>query len=188
MKKLLTVVACLMEGILTAQNASAQTNAGETQMGGKKILVAYYSYSGNTKEVAQAIHDLVGGDIFEIKADVTYPDAYRSMTEQAKREIQSKFRPVLTTQTADMAQYDVVFLGTPTWWGTIPTQIDSFLEAYDLSGKTVVPFVTHGGGGKQNTVADMTAQCKGCVVEQNAWVGYGNRTSGLKDWLKEIKI
>lgn len=121
MKKLLTVVACLMAGILTAQNASAQTKAGETQMSSKKILVAYYSYSGNTKEVAQAIHDLVGGDIFEIKADVTYPDAYRSMTEQAKREIQSKFRPVLTTQVADMAQYDVVFLGTPNWWGTIPT-------------------------------------------------------------------
>ena len=187
MKKLLTAIACLA-GLLTTQSALAQTNAGETQMSNKKILVAYYSYSGNTKEVAQAIHDLVGGDIFEIRADVTYPDAYRPMTEQAKKEIQSKYRPALTMKVADMAQYDVVFLGTPNWWGTVPTQISSFLETYDLSGKTVVPFVTHGGGGKQNTVADMTAQCKGCAVEQNAWVGYGDRTSGLQDWLKEIKL
>ena len=83
------------------------------------------------------------------------------MTQQAKKEIQDGYRPKLTTSIADISQYDIVFLGSPNWWGTITPQVSSFLAAYNLSGKTVIPFVTHGGGGVQNTVTDMTAQCKG---------------------------
>lgn len=117
-----------------------------------KILIAYYSYSGNTKEVAEAIHEKIGGDIFEIKTEGSYPEAYRPMTQQAKKEIQDGYRPKLTTSVADISQYDIVFLGSPNWWGTITPQVSSFLAAYNLSGKTVIPFVTHGGGGVQNTV------------------------------------
>lgn len=151
-----------------------------------KILIAYYSYSGNTKEVAEAIQKEIGGDLFEIKAEGTYPDEYRPMTEQAKKEIDAGFRPKLTTSVADMAQYDVVFIGSPNWWGTITPQVSSFLESYDLSGKTVIPFVTHGGGGQQNTIADLTAQCKGCKVNSDGWVGYGSRTLGIGSWLEDL--
>lgn len=151
-----------------------------------KVLVAYYSYSGNTKEVAEAIHEKVGGDIFEIKTEGTYPDEYRPMTVQAKKEIEDGWRPKLTTSVADISKYDVVFLGSPNWWGTITPQVSSFLENYDLSGKTVIPFITHGGGGVQNTVRDMTAQCKGCNVNQEAWVGYGSRTFGIGGWLEDL--
>lgn len=151
-----------------------------------KILIAYYSYSGNTKEVAEAIQKEIGGDLFEIKAEGTYPDEYRPMTEQAKKEIDAGFRPKLTTSVADMAQYDVVFIGSPNWWGTITPQVSSFLESYDLSGKTVIPFVTHGGGGQQNTIADLTAQCKGCKVNSDGWVGYGSRTLGIGSWLEGL--
>ena len=153
-----------------------------------KVLVAYYSYSGNTKEVAEAIHEKVGGDIFEIKTEGTYPDEYRPMTVQAKKEIEDGWRPKLTTSVADISKYDVVFLGSPNWWGTITPQVSSFLESYDLNGKTVVPFITHGGGGVQNTIRDMTAQCKGCRVEQNGWAGYGSRTSGIQDWIDGLKL
>ncbi len=154
-----------------------------------KILVAYYSYSGNTKEVAEAIHEKVGGDLFEIKAEGTYPDEYRPMTQQAKEEIQNGFRPKLTTSVDNMAQYDIVFIGSPNWWGTITPQVSSFLESYDLTGKTVIPFITHGGGGQQNTVADLAEQCKGCrVIEKNAWVGYGSRTLGISGWLKDLGL
>ena len=153
-----------------------------------KILIAYYSYSGNTKEVAEAIQKEISGDLFEIKADGTYPDEYRPMTEQAKKEIDAGFRPKLTTSVADMAQYDVVFIGSPNWWGTITPQVSSFLESYDLSGKTIVPFITHGGGGQQNTIADLTAQCKGCKVNDDGWVGYGSRVAGIADWLKELGL
>ena len=151
-----------------------------------KVLVAYYSYSGNTKEVAEAIHEKVGGDIFEIKTEGTYPDEYRPMTVQAKKEIEDGWRPKLTTSVADISKYDIVFLGSPNWWGTITPQVSSFLETYDLSGKTVIPFITHGGGGAQNTVKDMTAQCKGCSVSQDAWVGYGSRTMGISGWLEDL--
>ena len=89
-----------------------------------KILIAYYSYSGNTKEVAEAIHEKIGGDIFEIKTEGSYPEAYRPMTKQAKKEIQDGYRPKLTTNVADISQYDIVFLGSPNWWGTITPQVD----------------------------------------------------------------
>lgn len=166
----------------------AQRQQGEQVMNSEnaKILVAYYSYSGNTKEVAEAIQKKTGGNLFEIKTEGTYPDEYRPMTEQAKQEIQDGYRPKLTTSVADMAQYDIVFIGSPNWWGTITPQVSSFLESYDLSGKTIIPFVTHGGGGVQNTVKDLTAQCKGCDVAQNGWVGYGSRTLGISGWLEDF--
>lgn len=104
-----------------------------------------------------------GGELFEIKTEGTYPEEYRPMTVQAKKEIADNFRPKLLTKVADISKYDVIFLGSPNWWGTITPQVSSFLETYDLSGKTVVPFITYGGG-VQNTVKDMTAQCKGCKV------------------------
>ncbi len=151
-----------------------------------KILVAYYSYSGNTKEVAEAIHEKVGGDLFEIKTEGSYPEEYRQMTLQAQKEIRDGYRPKLTSNVADIAQYDVIFLGSPNWWGTITPQVSSFLESYDLSGKKVVPFITHGGGGAQNTIADMTKQCKGCEVLSDGWVGYGSRTMGISGWLKDL--
>lgn len=168
----------------------AQEKKGENKMipENAKILVAYYSYSGNTKEVAEAIHEKTGGDLFEIKTEGAYPEEYRPMTVQAKKEIEENYHPKLTTQVADMAQYDVIFLGSPNWWGTITPQVSSFLESYDLSGKTIIPFITNGGGGKQNTIANMTAQCKGCKVEQNGWVGYGSRTMGIGSWLKNFGI
>ena len=151
-----------------------------------KILIAYYSYSGNTKQVAEAIQKEIGGDLFEIKTEDRYPQEYQAMVNQAKREINEGYRPKLTTAVADMAQYDVVFIGSPNWWGTITPQVSSFLESYDLSGKTVVPFITHGGGGQQNTIADLAAQCKGCKVNDDGWVGYGSRTLGIGGWLEDL--
>ncbi len=153
-----------------------------------KILVAYYSYSGNTKEVAEAIHEKVGGILFEIKTEGSYPEEYRPMTVQAQKEIKDGYRPKLLTKVDDISQYDIVFLGSPNWWGTITPQVSSFLESYNLSGKKVIPFITHGGGGVQNTVKDMTAQCKGCQVVDGAWVGYGSRTLGVSGWLDDLGL
>ncbi len=152
-----------------------------------KILIAFYSYSGNTQKVAQAIHDNIGGDLFEIKTEDNYPKNYNEMVEQAKKEIQSGFRPELTTKIDNIAQYDVIFLGSPNWWGTITPQVSSFLQNYDLSGKKIIPFITNGGGGVQNTVTDLTAQCKGCNVSTNPWVGYNAKVFGIDDWLDELK-
>ncbi len=180
------IALAMFAGILFAQNVQAEINKGENIMENKKILVAYYSYSGNTKEVAEVIHKKVGGDIFEIKTEGSYPSEYHPMTEQAKKEIEENYRPKLTASVADIAQYDVIFLGSPNWWGTITPQVSSFIETYNLSGKRIIPFITNGGGGEQRTISDMTKQCKGCNVEQNGWVGYGNETDGLDAWLKNL--
>ena len=153
-----------------------------------KILVAYYSYSGNTKKVALEISKNVGGDLFEIKTEGEYPQEYSAMVQQAKKEIANGYRPKLLNKVENMAQYDVIFIGSPNWWGTITPQVSSFLAAYDLDGKTVVPFVTHGGGGKQNTVDDLKAQCKGCNVSDSVWVGYGSVTLGIENWLTNLGL
>lgn len=179
--------------IVTVLTAVAYTTRAQTTQEKKnmttdnpKILIAYYSYSGNTKEVAEAIREKTGGELFEIKAEGTYPEEYRPMTVQAKKEIAANFRPKLLSKVADISKYDVIFIGSPNWWGTITPQVSSFLEAYDLSGKTVVPFITHGGGGVQNTIKDMTAQCKNCKVNADGWVGYGSRTMGISGWLEDL--
>lgn len=173
--------------IFSSHKLMAQpTNETKIDTQNKKILVVYYSYSCNTQKVAKAIQEEVGGDIFEIKAEGSYPEEYRPMTLQAQKEIQSGFRPKLTSKIENIGQYDIIFLGSPNWWGTITPQVSSFLESYDLSGKTVIPFITHGGGGKQNTVSDLSSQCKGCNVITEAWSNYGSLTLGLSSWLKEL--
>ena len=185
---LLCGIAALVGSVFTGGKVLAYTKGENVIMNanGAKILVAYYSYSGNTRQVANAIHNKVGGDIFKIKTEGSYPADYNAMITQAKKEIQNGYRPKLTTSIADIDKYDIVFLGSPNWWGTITPQVSSFLEQYNVSGKTVIPFITHGSGGFQNTVYDMTAQCKGCKIAENPWEGYGNTTEGLSDWLEKI--
>lgn len=185
MKKLLSIIT-LLSGLFASNNILAQTIKEDKTTENKKILVAYYSHSGNTKEVAKAIHKQVGGDIFEIKTETTYPDEYKPMTEQAKTEIETGFHPKLTTHVENINQYDVIFLGSPNWWGTITPAVSSFIASYDLSGKKIIPFISNGGGGVQRTISDMTEQCKNCDVEQNGWVGYGSIKIGLNRWLKKI--
>lgn len=191
MKKFLITCGVLaVFGAWGVYKAFAQASPAEkiTPSSQAKILVAYYSYSGNTKEVAEAIHEKVGGDLFEIKTEGAYPEEYRAMTTQAQKEIQAGYRPKLISEVDNISQYNIIFLGSPNWWGTITPQVSSFLEKYDLSGKTVVPFITHGGGGQQNTIADMIAQCKNCQVVQEGWVGYGSRTMGINGWLEDLGL
>ncbi len=187
--KLLTFIAVLAASAtaLTAFNScNAQEKEENTMPNDKKVLIAYYSLSGNTKDVAQAIRSKTGGDIFRIETVQSYPEEYRATTAQAKREINEGFRPELKGKIDNIAQYNIIFIGSPNWWGTIAPAVSSFLADYDLKGKTVIPFITHGGGGVQNTITDLTAQCNGCSVKQNGWVGYGSRTLGVSGWLEDM--
>lgn len=174
---------------LFGMTAAAQTTGEEkAAAGNSKILIAYYSLSGNTRKVAEAIQEKTGGDLFEIQTVSAYPTEYKEQTVQAKKEINENYRPELKNKVADMSKYDVVFIGSPNWWGTITPAVSSFIESYDLSGKKIVPFVTHGGGGVQNTVKNLTAQCKGCNVSDNPWVGYGSRTFGVSGWVEDLGL
>lgn len=120
-----------------------------------KILVAYFSHSGNTRNIATQIHDAVGGDIFEIKTVKQYNTDFETTVAEAKEEQRTNARPALTAKIDNMQDYDVVFLGFPNWCGTMPMALFTFLEQYDFKGKTIVPFCTHGTSGLSNTINDL---------------------------------
>ena len=151
-----------------------------------KILIAYYSLSGNTKEIAQQIQKETNGDLFSIELKTPYPSDYDEQTKKAKEELNNGTLPPLKSKVENIADYDIVFIGTPVWWGTASTPVRTFVSENDLTGKKVIPFITHGGGGKDKTVTDLTSLCKGCDVEQNSYVTYGRTGKNLSSWIKEV--
>ena len=155
-------------------------------MENKNILVVYYSHSGNTESIANAIHKKVGGDIFEIELVEPYTDNYNDLVEQAKEDLKNGNLPALKDNVKDIEKYDIIFIGSPNWWGTIALPVMSFLKENNLSGKKIIPFITNGGGGKQNTIKDLIKLCSGCDVEENAFVTYGNSATNLDNWLLHI--
>lgn len=114
---------------------------------GQRILVAYFSWGGNTRKLAHEIHAKVGGDIFEIKTkdQNRYPDDYKSATIVARKEFAENNRPELADTLGNIADYDIILLGFPIWWHTAPMAVQVFLENHNLAGKTIVPFATSGG-------------------------------------------
>lgn len=141
-----------------APEVKQSANEGASQnmsTNGKKILVAYFSWSGNTKAVAEEIHKQVGGDIVEIVPTAPYSETYSITVAKAKAEQAANARPAISTKIADFDKYDVVFLGYPNWWGSYPMPVATFVETYKLDGKTVAPFFTHGGGGEQRCLSDL---------------------------------
>lgn len=132
--------------------------------GGAKALVVYYSRSGNTRAVAEAIHAAVGGDIVELQPVTPYPEAYRATTDQAKQELASGYKPPLKNRIEHIEAYDVVFVGSPNWWGTVAGPVRTFLSEYDLAGKRIAPFITHEGSALGRSVADIKAFCPKAVV------------------------
>jgi flavodoxin len=169
---------------------SSASAAGKTSPD-KKVLVVYYSRSGNTREMANQIHGMVGGDIVELQTVNPYPTEYRATTEQARRELDSGYKPPLTTKVANLASYDVIFVGSPCWWGTFAAPVKTFLSDSDLSGKTLVPFITHEGSGLGRAPADMARLCpKATLLEGLAVRGGSVKTArgDVESWLRKIGI
>ncbi len=117
-----------------------------TQPGKGKILVAYFSWGGNTQGIARQIQEQTGGDLFEIAMATPYSSDYNTVLDQAQRDQNNQARPALRTHVQDMSPYDIIILGYPNWWASIPMPVASFLEEYNLAGKTILPFCSHGGG------------------------------------------
>jgi len=165
-----------------------QLNAQTT---GKKILVAYFSHSGNTRAVAYDICKKADGEFFEIKTVKQYPADYNTVVKQAKQEQKSDYRPELKSKLKDIRQYDVIFIGFPNWWGTYPQAVKVFLSQYDFSGKTIIPFCTHEGSELGRSVADLKKLCpKSHIREGLAIRGSAahNSDQRIKEWLKKLKI
>lgn len=114
-----------------------------------KILIAFFSRTGNTKAAAEVISKETGGDLYEIIPEKPYDGSYLAAVARAKIENITGARPVITNLPDDISSYDTVFIGFPNWWGSVPNIMATFTEKYAWNGKTVIPFFTHGGGGLQ---------------------------------------
>lgn len=161
------IAALLLLTLLAAAGASAA--AAET-------LVAYFSRAGenygvgvvekgNTEIIAEMIAEKTGGQLFQIQPVNAYPETYDACTEAAQQEKREGARPELAGTVENWADYDVVYLGYPIWWGDMPMAVYTFLESYDFAGKTVIPFCTHGGSGLAGTVQSIQAVCVGAEVK-----------------------
>lgn len=163
----------------TPEATESSTEPPEEQKG--HILIAYFTWAenthvedpsavdvdattsasvllpGNAAKLARWIQQEVGGDLFSILVEEPYSSDYNECLDRAAEEKAQNARPPLVNHVEDMSQYDVVFLGFPNWWYTVPMAVHTFLEEYDFSGKTIVPFVTHGTGGLASTMEDITA-------------------------------
>jgi flavodoxin len=150
----------------------------EKSMSKTKGLIAYYSRAGNnyvngdivnlpvgnTEVVANMIQKLTSSDIFRIDTVKAYPEGYQETTEVAKEELRGNARPEISGGVNNMADYDVIYLGYPNWWGTMPMAVFTFLEAYDFVDKTIVPFCTHEGSGMGHSERDIGRLCAGAKV------------------------
>ena len=155
-----------------------------------KTLVAYFSYSGNTREIAGYIKDLTGGELFEIQTVKPYPAEYEPCTVVARKEMESNARPPVKGKVNDIRQYDTIFIGCPSWWHTAPMVVLTFLESYDLSGKTVIPFCTHeskedGAFAAIEKATPNSRHLKGFDCFGHA---VGSAKPKVEAWLKEIKV
>ncbi|KAH0785673.1 flavodoxin [Histomonas meleagridis] len=159
---------------------------------GKRILIAYYSKTNVTKNIAGFIKEITGGDEFRVEPVTPYPQDYHQTTQQAKQEQQAGFRPEIVSK-GDISNYDVIFFGSPCWWGTIACPMETFITSHDFRGKTIIPFITHGGSGLGRTVEEIKKLAPGAnVVYGKAfgdpqWVSGSGKTDVAK-WISSIKL
>ena len=168
-------------------NTSEENNTETTKTG--KVLVLYFSQSGNTEAVANIIHNEVGGDIVKLETVQTYPSDYNELVDYAQKEQKQKARPELKTKINNIDQYDTIFLGYPNWWADMPMPLYTFLNEYDLSGKTIAPFITHGGSGLSGTPDKIKKEEPNATVTDGLAVSGSsakNSQSTVKNWLSKI--
>ena len=152
-----------------------------------KTLIAYFSWGGNTRHVAEYIARQTGGTLFRIEPVKPYPTEYTPCTEVAKAEKEHDARPAIKDRVEDWDTYDTVFIGCPVRWWTAPMIINTFAESYDFSGKTVIPFCTYASTYRDETLAKIVE----LTPDARHLKGFGavdRDTDGITEWLKEIGI
>lgn len=169
----------------------------------KKVLIAYFSHAGenyvngamkkleigNSKVAAEMISEITGGDLFFIDTKYKYPDNHMEKINIAKKELQENARPELTEKVPDIKKYDNIFLCYPNWWGTCPMAVFTFLQEYDLTGKTIAPLCTHEGSGLSNSVKDIAKLCPDSIVTKGLAVQGGKVSSAMSiisNWIQTL--
>lgn len=196
--------------IATVTAASGMAASGAATISSIRSLVVYFSMPetdgvdassgasrvisngrlmGNTQYVATLISEATGGTLFEIKTSRTYPGSHKALIDAAKAEADKKERPRLTTHIKNLKNYDVIFVGFPNWWYDMPMPLYSFFEEYDFSGKTIIPFCTHGGSRFSGAIRTIRTMEKGARVLDGYAVARNNvaiSKAGVNKWLKQI--
>lgn len=194
---------CLLSGCSNAQVPPA-ANKAQVPSTGKKILIVYLSRTNNTKAIAEIIQKNTGGDLVSLELEKPYPEDYKATVDQVAKENESGFLPTLKTKIDGIENYDVVFVGFPTWGMQLPPPMKSFLRQYNLSGKTVVPFNTNAGYGVGSSLQTVKEFCPNSTVLEGFSIKGGIERDGvyfviegekekqaqaeIKAWLQKIKI
>lgn len=156
-----------------------------------KKLVAYFSASGVTAKLAKRLADAVDADIFEIKPEKPYTTADLDWTNKKSRssvEMSDKnFRPAVAEKLDNIADYDTIYVGFPIWWYVAPTIINTFLEQYDLTGKTIIPFATSGSSRMGKTNSELAPSCKGAILKEGKRFEENTDEIELKKWADSIR-
>lgn len=156
----------------------------------KKMLVAYFSASGVTAKAARKLSEAAGADLYEIKPEIPYSKADLDWTNKKSRSSvemnDPASRPAITGKMEGIEQYDVVFVGFPIWWYVAPTIINTFLESYDFSGKTIVPFATSGGSGMGKTKEMLAPSCPGATLLKGKMLNGSLSQEELKAWAQSL--
>ena len=167
----------------------AQQSLRAAEPGGGKVLIVYFSHSGNTRKLAELIHEQVGGDMVELRTAVPYPREYDAVVDMAKKEQRENARPSIVTELPDLMSYRTVFIGYPNWWGIFPMPVFTLLEKYDLGERTVVPFCTHEGSRLGRSERDLRRLCpharilKGFEVRGSR---VGEAREAVARWLRDL--
>lgn len=155
-----------------------------------KVLVAYFSASGVTAKLAERLASAIGADLHEIKPEKPYTSAdldWRDSNSRSSVEMKDKsFRPTIANSVENMNQYDTVFVAFPIWWYVAPTIINTFLEAYNLDGKKIIPLATSGSSGMGNTNKELAPSCKGATLEEGKRFAANAGEKELADWANKF--
>lgn len=181
----------LVRNAVTGNGSVTDSGPGLTVENSGNVLIAYFSWSGNTKGIAEEIQRQTGADLFEIQLVEPYSTDYNTVLDQAQQDQNEQARPELSTHVENMDQYDTIILGYPNWWASIPMPIASFLEEYDFSGKTILPFCSHGGGGLGQSQTAIAKLVPNAVLAEGLAINYSGGSSMPDDvtkWLEANDI
>lgn len=173
------------------ENEAAESETEPATADGSNALVVYFSWSGNTENVANAIVTQTGADVFEIVPEEAYTPDYNALLDIATEEKESGARPAIAGSIEDIAQYDIIYVGYPNWWSDMPMILYTFFDSYDLSGKTIAPFCTSGGSGLSNTVNSIKELEPEADVLAGLHIGSSaasNPDQAVSDWLGSLGL
>lgn len=168
---------------------SNENNGNPSSMKLGNVLIIYYSWSGNTKTVANYIHDIVGGDMIELEPKEAYTSNMNELSGIALNEKNKNARPELKTKISNIEDYDTIFLGYPNWWSDMPMLMYTFLDEYDLSGKNIAPFITHGESGLSGTPSKIQKEEPNATVTEGLAIQHDNienSKSAVSNWISKI--